>query len=434
MTDHLPGWPTASPTAPRLGRRPWEMPPAVSGVVTDLGGRVLVVDGGKGGWVLPGGTVPNTASPDTLVAPEDALVQLLKDGSGLELEVGQVLAVDVDESCRRVLYPAQVRAAHLEEASVTGGWQARFVEPGEAVARMATAEGLRLLGALHAQRLGQVAHMTNGIPAPSPAASSARQYNAYQGDQPAKDAYPIELYIAKRMTALGLDPRLISRENRSFLLRAVDHAVRDWHIDQFLDIGTGIPADSTPENAALNPHQVAQAVIPSARVVYVDNDPTVIGHAVARLVSGPKGKSSCVEADLRDPETIVREAAQTLDFSRPVGLLLSAVLHFVEDAHHPRGIMRTLISRLAPGSCVVFSHMTDAHQPQVMRRAESVLMEMGTPSQIRSLQDISALLEGLELTAPGLVPVHRLLQPDRAVSARPAEDVSCYGAFALVPR
>ncbi|WP_405824407.1 SAM-dependent methyltransferase [Streptomyces sp. NBC_00838] len=366
------------------------------------------------------------------MAPEDALVQLLRNGSGLELEVGQVLAVDVDESCRRVLYPAQVGAAHLDEASVPGGWPARFVEPGEALAGMATAERLRLLGALHAQRLGRVAHMTNGIPAPSPAASSARLYNAYQGDQRAKDAYPMELYIAKRMKALGLDPRLISRENRSFLLRAVEHAVRDRRIDQFLDIGTGIPADSTPENAALNPHQVAQTVIPSARVVYVDNDPTVIGHAVARLASGPKGRTSCVEADLRDPETILREAAQTLDFSRPVGLLLSAVLHFVQDAHHPRGIMRTLISSLAPGSCVVVSHMTDTHQPQVMRRAESVLREMGTPSQIRSLQDISTLLDGLELTAPGLVPVHRLLQPDAEIRARPAEDVPCYGAFALV--
>lgn len=434
MTDHLPGRLAASPTAPRLGLRPWEMPLVVSGLVTDLAGRVLVVDGEDGGCVLPGGPVPDAKDPE--VVPEDALTEFLREGSGWELKVGQILAVDVDESCRQLVYPSQVPWSSLSSMPGPGGRMARFVDKGEAMAGLPAAEGRRLLGALHAQQLGQVVHMAGGLPTASAAASSARLYHAYQEGRYAKDAYPMELYVARRMAALGLKPKLIAEQNRSYLLRAVDHAVRYWGIDQFLDIGTGLPAEPDPNNPekALNPHQVAQAHNSDVRYVCVDNDRQVARHAEARLAGHPDGTTSWVEADLRDPETILREAEKTLDCSRPVGLLLSAVLHFVRDAHHPRGIMRTLLSRLAPGSCVVLSHMTDAHQPDVMRRAESLLMEMGTPSQIRSLADIEALLSGLEVTGPGVVPVNQLLQPDAAIRALPAEEVPCYGAFAVKRR
>ncbi|MFD6335647.1 SAM-dependent methyltransferase [Streptomyces niveus] len=434
MTDHLPGRLTASPTAPRLGLRPWEMPLEVFGVVTDLRGRVLVVDGEDGGCVLPGGPVPDAKDPEALVVPEDALTQFLREGSGWELKVGQILAVDVDESCRRLVYPSQVRSSSLSSMPGPGGRMAQFVDKGKALKGLSAAEGRRLLGALHALQLGQVVHMTSGLPTASAEASPARLYQAYQKGQYAKDAYPRELYIARRMAALGLDPKLIAEQNRSYLLRAVEHAVRDWGIGQFLDIGTGLPAEPDPDNPAqaLNPHQVAQALDPDVRFVCVDNDRQVTRHAEARLAGRPDGTTSWVEADLRAPETILREASRTLDLSRPVGLLLSAVLHFVRDAHHPRGIMRALLSRLAPGSCIIVSHMTDAHQPDVMRRAESVLMEMGTPSQIRSLAAIEGLLSGLEVTEPGLVPVSQWRQPDESIRALPAEQVPCYAAFAVL--
>src|SRR5271170_7448362 len=125
------------------------------------------------------------------------------------------------------------------------------------------------------------------------------------------------------------------RANRAFLARIVRFLAAEAGIRQFLDIGTGIPASN-------NTHEVAQAVAPGARVVYVDYDPVVLTHARALLTSGPRGTVDYIDADLRDTEKIVREAARTLDFSQPVASMLIAVMHLIVDADDPYGIVGQL--------------------------------------------------------------------------------------------
>jgi SAM-dependent methyltransferase len=131
----------------------------------------------------------------------------------------------------------------------------------------------------------------------------------------------------------------------------VRHLAGECGIRQFLDIGTGLPA---PASA----HQVAQAIAPGSRVVYVDNDPLVLVHARALLTSGPQGCCDYVGADLRDTPAVLAGAARTLDFARPVAVLLLAVLHFLPGADDPAGVVAALARPLAPGSVVVISHLT----------------------------------------------------------------------------
>jgi S-adenosyl methyltransferase len=134
--------------------------------------------------------------------------------------------------------------------------------------------------------------------------------------------------------------RTALRENRAFLGRAVRYLVAEAGIRQFLDIGTGLPSAS-------NVHEVAQAVAPESRVVYVDNDPIVLAHARALLNSTPEGRTAYIDADLRQPENILTSpaVAETLDLSRPVALMLVAILHFLTDADDPAGVVAT-----SPGS------------------------------------------------------------------------------------
>jgi hypothetical protein len=134
-----------------------------------------------------------------------------------------------------------------------------------------------------------------------------------------------------------------ARASRAFLRRVVRFLTAEAGIRQFLDIGTGLPSGE-------NVHQVAQSLIPDAKIVYADNDPIVLLHAQALLKGNPAGVVAYLDADLRDPEKILREAAGTLDFSQPVGLLLLGILHNVGDEHDPYRIVRTLAQAIPAGS------------------------------------------------------------------------------------
>src|SRR5262249_43006158 len=127
------------------------------------------------------------------------------------------------------------------------------------------------------------------------------------------------------------------REARAFLIRVVRFLAADAGVRQFLDIGTGLPT-------ANNTHETAQRVAPGSRVVYVVNDPLVLAHARALLASGPHGKTAYLDADLRDPGNILTEAALTLDFTRPVTVMLVGVLHCVPDGGDPWGIVKHLMA------------------------------------------------------------------------------------------
>ena len=151
--------------------------------------------------------------------------------------------------------------------------------------------------------------------------------------------------------AIGANPGIVedARANRAFLSRAVSFLARDCGVGQFLDIGTGLPSGR-------NTHEIAQSIDPAARVVYVDNDPIVLAHARAMLVSDPDGWCDYVDADLRDPAIILKAAARTLDLDRPVALLLVLVLHLIPDDDGPHEVVSSLLKELpraATWSCPI---------------------------------------------------------------------------------
>lgn len=200
-------------------------------------------------------------------------------------------------------------------------------------------------------------------------AHPARVYDVFLGG---KDNYPVDRNAAA--AALAANPRgyLDVRHNRDFLRRAVTSLTAESGVKQFLDIGTGLP---TQENV----HQIAQAITPDARVVYVDNDPVVLAHARALLTSGPEGRTDYIDADLKQPGQILEQAAKTLDLDEPVVLVLVAILHFVEDEEaYP--IVRDLVDALPSGSRIVLSHLTEDLNPEAIRAVQRTYTERGSPS------------------------------------------------------
>jgi hypothetical protein len=183
------------------------------------------------------------------------------------------------------------------------------------------------------------------------------------------------------------------------LARVVRFLADDCGIQQFLDIGTGLPAPA-------GVHDVAQRVTPKCRVVYVDNDPMVMVHARALLTSGPEGVCDYVKADARDVATIMRKASRTLDFSRPVAVLLLALLHFLPDADAPAGVVAGLAASLPPGSYVAISHLTADFAPFEIGAAARAYREL-VPAGVtpRSHTQVTGLFGGLPLVAPGVVPI-----------------------------
>jgi S-adenosyl methyltransferase len=226
----------------------------------------------------------------------------------------------------------------------------------------------------------------------------ARVYNYWLGG---KDHYPADRQAAEEV--IRLHPQVVAgaRANRYFLARAVRFLAGDCGIRQFLDIGTGLPVQDG------NTHDIAQRAAPDSKIVYVDNDPLVLVHARALLGSTtPEGACGYVDADLREPETIVAQAAQTLDFTQPAAILLLAVLHFIEDAADPPGIVATLASALAPGSYLAISHLTaDLAPEQVTAAITAYNTQAPVHVTARTHAQVTAMFGGLPLLAPGVVPI-----------------------------
>jgi trans-aconitate methyltransferase len=230
-------------------------------------------------------------------------------------------------------------------------------------------------------------------------AHPARVYDVFLGG---KDNYPTDRAAAA--AALAANPRgyLDVRHNRDFMRRAVTRLAGEQGIRQFLDIGTGLP---TAENV----HQIAQRVVPEARVVYVDHDPVVLAHARALLTSGPEGRTDYIDADLREPGRILEQARKTLDFDEPIALVLVALLHFVEDEDaYP--VVRELMDALPSGSRLVISHITEDLNPEKIRAVQRTYTERGFTFVLRSEAEVERFFTetaGVELEDPGVVPVHR---------------------------
>jgi hypothetical protein len=258
---------------------------------------------------------------------------------------------------------------------------------------------------------------------------SARMYDYYLGG---KDHFPADRETAERAAQSWTSVRVAVRENRAFLGRVVRWLVHDAGIRQFLDIGTGLPS-------ANNVHEVAQRVAPEARIVYVDNDPIVLVHAQALLTSTPEGRTSYIQADLREPQAIVDHPVlrRTLDLTQPVALMLVAILHFLVDDDDPSGIVRTLLDALPSGSYLAASHVTPEHDPVGVKGLEATYRKGGVPAQVRPVEAFTALAftgTGLDLVDPGVVLVSDWRPDPDAPQPRPTPaEVSWYGGVARKP-
>jgi hypothetical protein len=253
-------------------------------------------------------------------------------------------------------------------------------------------------------------------------AHPARRYNYWLGG---KDHFAADRASGDEIARVQPTVRAAVLENRRFQRRAVRYLAAQQGIDQFLDIGTGIPA---PDNT----HEVAQAVIPEARIVYVDNDPIVLTHARALLTSTPAGRTAYIDADLREPDKILNhpDLLTTLDLDRPVGLLLIAILHFITDDEDPYGIVRRLLAALPSGSHVVITHITQDYMPPAMIEQVNAAAASGRHGAIRfrTRDEITRFFDGVDLMPPGVGPISDW-QPDD--DERPApEDIGVYGGIA----
>jgi hypothetical protein len=181
-----------------------------------------------------------------------------------------------------------------------------------------------------------------------------------------------------------------------------------------------------------NLHEVVQAVNPAGRVVYVDNDPLVLVHARALLTGTPEGRTVYVDADLRDPRKILAEAfGDVIDVSRPVALSLVAVLHFLPDKDDPAGIVRRLVEPLAVGSSLLLSHATGDFAPREAAAVQAAYAARGISLRLRTRAEITALVPaGMQIGAPGVVPVHRWLPEDEAKPLVEDADVGVFGLLA----
>jgi SAM-dependent methyltransferase len=265
------------------------------------------------------------------------------------------------------------------------------------------------------------------LPTALPPTSPARLYSAYQGGPAARDAYAADLDIATQIADLGLDTRLIATQNRAFHNRAVRHCARELGIRQALDIGCGMPAQPRPDT-----HDIIDNTHPgTSRVLYIDNDPVVVAHARALMRGNRPHATAAAHADLRNPDQILHTAREYLDLTRPVMLLLVAVLHYIPDNDRPHDLVHTLTDALPPGSALVLSHVTDDYAPNTMRRTETLLAGQTVHAQARPRARIKEFFGGLTMLDPGLVSVHQWHQPAPDTATIPAEHVHNYGGIAL---
>jgi hypothetical protein len=229
-------------------------------------------------------------------------------------------------------------------------------------------------------------------------AHPARVYNYWLGGT---DNFAADREAAEQ--AIAANPMIVAgvRTNRAFLRRAVRHLAGEARIRQFLDIGTGLPS-------ADNTHQVAQAVAPGCRVVYVDNDPIVLVHARSLLTGTPQGATAYLDADVRDPGSVLAQAAQTLDFAEPVAVMMLAILQLIPDDADPHAIVARLVDGLAGGSYLVISHPASDVLPDAMAEMQRRLNERQREiTTFRPRPDVCRFFDGLDLIEPGVVQPHR---------------------------
>ncbi|MGL5863145.1 MAG: SAM-dependent methyltransferase [Phycicoccus sp.] len=256
--------------------------------------------------------------------------------------------------------------------------------------------------------------------------NEARRYDYWLGG---RDNYAVDRASGDAIAEVFPTIRTAVGENRRFLRRVVTFLAREAGIRQFLDVGSGLPTNQ-------NVHQVAQDIDPTARVVYVDNDPMVLVHARALLTSSPEGATAYVDADLRHPHQLLGDPdlTQTLDLSKPVGLLLFSVLHFIPDDGEAGRVLAEFAGALAPGSYVALSVTTgDFMPPEVLAASRQIASKDTVSITFRSGTETTRLLDGLELVPPGLQPTVEWRADDEPPPRPTPAEVAMYGVVARVP-
>jgi S-adenosyl methyltransferase len=249
------------------------------------------------------------------------------------------------------------------------------------------------------------------VPFDTSVAHVARVYNYWLGG---KDNFAADRAAGEQAIRAFPNIVLSARANRAFLARAVRFLAGEVGIRQFLDIGTGIPSAS-------NTHEVAQGVAPESRIVYVDNDPVVLTHARALLTSHPAGATDYIDADLRDPRQILAGAARTLDFGRPVAVMLMAILQHVADDEDPYQVVGTLRDGLPPGSYLALSHpATDIDAEAMAKMAQTLNQMMAEKVTFRDRAAVARFFDGFEQVEPGLVQASKWRPASDAEAASPA--------------
>ncbi|MEU9127221.1 SAM-dependent methyltransferase [Kitasatospora sp. NPDC048540] len=251
--------------------------------------------------------------------------------------------------------------------------------------------------------------------------NAARVYDYYLGGS---HNFEADREMARKAMELWPDLPQIMRANRAFLRRSVEYLAEQGHT-RFLDIGSGIPTFGPV-------HEIARAIRPEARVVYVDHDPVAVAHS--RLILKDDELCSVVEADLRDvPDLLSRpEVAELLAPGEPVVLLLVAVLHFVKDEDEPEKLVARLRDALPPGSALVICHASLEGRPDQAGSHQDLYKRTPTPLTMRSLERITGFFEGFELLEPGVVFLPEW-RPDRpeAVGAHPERMTGAAGVGRL---
>jgi hypothetical protein len=253
---------------------------------------------------------------------------------------------------------------------------------------------------------------TGSLPFDTSTAHQARIYDYLLGG---KDNYAADRAAAEEALTIYPEWAFTARANRAFLGRVIRYLAGEAGIRQFLDIGTGIPT-------AGNTHQVAQSIAPESRVVYVDYDPVVLAHARALLTSGEAGATAYIDADLRDTGTILTQAAELLDFTKPVAVTLIAILHAIPDSDDPHAIVASLMDAVPSGSYLALSHLgPEFFDPDTLREAQDVSgRRIQQQMTWRDREQVARFFEGTDLVEPGLVRVEEWRQepgtggPDRS--------------------
>jgi len=228
-------------------------------------------------------------------------------------------------------------------------------------------------------------------------AHQARMYDYLLGG---KDNYAADRAAVEESLKVWPGFQFAARANRAFLGRVVRYLADEAGIRQFLDIGTGIPT-------AGNTHQIAQAIAPESRVVYVDYDPIVLAHARALLTSHEAGATEYIDADLRDTDTILAGAAQLLDFAKPVAVTMLTILHVVPDSDGPREIVAKIMNTVPAGSYLALSHAgSDLFEQETAESFKNVLDRMIQQNYApRTREQVGRFFADMDLVEPGLVPV-----------------------------